>query len=176
MSNATATARLEKRFEKWDIDGNGILEARDFQEEAARIAQNIGRSGTPQAEALTAAFVGLYEHLAGRAGVQAGQGLSREQFLDVTGKLLFSDGEAGFNRALSPLVKALIGICDQDHDGKMDADEFRAWLVGVGLPTSNARELFGKVDADGNGHLSEEELLRVMREFHFGRLDAELLG
>ncbi|MGW1144453.1 EF-hand domain-containing protein, partial [Streptomyces sp. NPDC002454] len=131
MSTAIANARLEKRFQRWDTDGNGLLEAGDFQAEASRIAENIGRSDSPQAEALTAAFVGLYEHLAGLAGVPAGQGLTREQFLEVTGALLFSEGEASFNRALSPLVKAIIGICDDDHNGQIDASEFRSWLVGT---------------------------------------------
>ncbi|MER5492656.1 EF-hand domain-containing protein [Streptomyces sp. LE64] len=176
MSTAIANARLEKRFQRWDTDGNGLLEAGDFQAEASRIAENIGRSDSPQAEALTAAFVGLYEHLAGLAGVPAGQGLTREQFLEVTGALLFSEGEASFNRALSPLVKAIIGICDDDHNGQIDASEFRSWLVGIGLPAGESEGLFDKVDTDGNGLLSEDELLRVLREFHFGRLDVELLG
>jgi Ca2+-binding EF-hand superfamily protein len=177
MSTAVANDRLVKRFEKWDTDGNGVLEPSDFQGEAARILDNLGRdAGSPEAQALVSAFQGLYEHLADRAGVPAGSGISREQFLSATGDMLFKEGEAGFNRALSPVIKALIALCDDNHDGQIDDREFRAWLTAVGVPASQAGDMFRKVDANGDGRLSEDELLQVVRDFHFGRLEVELLG
>jgi Ca2+-binding EF-hand superfamily protein len=177
MSTAVANDRLVKRFEKWDTDGNGVLEAGDFQGEAARIAENLGKdAGSPEVQELRSAFQGLYEHLAQRAGVPAGSVISREQFLSATGDMLFKEGEAGFNRALSPIVKALINLCDDNHDGQVDDREFRAWLTAVGVPGADASDMFRKVDANGDGRLSEEELLKVVRDFHFGQLDVELLG
>ncbi|MEW2620529.1 EF-hand domain-containing protein [Streptomyces sp. NPDC048106] len=177
MSTAAANERLAKRFEKWDTDGNGVLDAADFQSEAARIAQNLGKdAGSPEVEELENAFNGLYEYLADKAGVEAGGAISRQQFLDATGDMLFKEGEASFNRALSPVVKALIRLCDDDHDGQIDAREFQAWLAGVGVPVSEAGLAFQKVDKNGDGRLSEDELLEVVRDFHFGRLEVELLG
>jgi hypothetical protein len=177
MSTAVANARLVKRFEKWDTDGNGRLEARDFQEEASRIAHNLGKdAGSPDVQELRNAFQGLYDYLAQKAGAPADRGITKEQFLGVTGELLFKEGEASFNRALTPLVKALIGLCDDNHDGEIDAHEFQAWLVGIGLPSAQAGQMFAKVDKDGSGRLSEDELLQVVRDYHFGQLDAELLG
>ncbi|GHF36896.1 EF-hand domain-containing protein [Streptomyces griseosporeus] len=177
MSTAVANDRLVKRFEKWDIDGNGVLEASDFQGEAARIADNLGRdAGSPEVQELLAAFQGLYEALAEKAGVAPGSGINRDQFLTATGNMLFQEGEASFNRALSPVVKALIRLCDDNHDGEIDEQEFRAWLTAVGVPNSEVGDKFRKVDANGDGRLSEDELLRVLREFHYGRLDVELLG
>ncbi|MFF7733747.1 MULTISPECIES: EF-hand domain-containing protein [unclassified Streptomyces] len=177
MSTAVANDRLVKRFEKWDTDGNGVLEASDFQGEAARIAQNLGKSAdSPEVEKLHSAFQGLYEHLAQKAGVPAGGAISREQFLDATGELLFKEGEASFNRALSPVVKALVLLCDDNHDGEIDAREFQAWLSAVGVPAAQAEEMFQMVDTNGDGRLSEDELLQVVRDFHFGRLEVDLLG
>ncbi|MGW0758933.1 EF-hand domain-containing protein [Streptomyces sp. NPDC002814] len=177
MSTAVANDRLVKRFEKWDTDGNGVLEASDFQGEAARIAQNLGKSAdSPEVQELHSAFQGLYQHLAQKAGVPAGGAISREQFLDATGEMLFKEGEASFNRALSPVVKALIRLCDDNHDGEIDAREFQAWLSAVGVPASQAGKMFQKVDTNGDGRLSEDELLQVVRDFHFGRLEVDLLG
>ncbi|MFI1605565.1 EF-hand domain-containing protein [Streptomyces griseofuscus] len=177
MSTAAANERLVKRFEKWDTDGNGVLDAADFQSEARRIAQNLGKDAdAPEVQELQAAFTGLYEYLAEKSGVEAGGAISRQQFLDATGDMLFKEGEASFNRALSPIVKALIRLCDEDHDGQIDAREFQAWLSGVGVPLSEAGLAFQKVDKNGDGRLSEDELLEVVRDFHFGRLEVELLG
>ena len=177
MSTAVANDRLVKRFEKWDTDGNGVLEPGDFQGEAARIAQNLGRKAdSAEVQELLTAFQGLYEHLAQKAGVPAGSGISQEQFLNATGDMLFKEGEASFNRALGPIVKALINLCDDNHDGEIDDREFRAWLTAVGVPDSRAGDMFGQIDENGDGRLSEEELLGALRDFHFGRLDIELLG
>jgi Ca2+-binding EF-hand superfamily protein len=177
MSTAVANDRLVKRFEKWDTDGNGVLEPGDFQGEAARIAQNLGgKADVVKVDALMNAFQGLYENLAQKAGVPAGGGIGREQFLSATEDMLFQEGEASFNRALSPVVKALIGLCDDDHDGEIDEGEFQAWLTAVGVPGSEAGDMFARIDANGDGRLSEEELLGALRDYHFGRLDVELLG
>ncbi|CAK7283750.1 MULTISPECIES: EF-hand domain-containing protein [Streptomyces] len=177
MSTSVANERLAKRFDKWDTDGNGVLDAGDFLSEAERIAQNLGKNAdSPEVQELHQAFKGLYEYLAQKAGVEAGGAISRQQFLDATGDMLFKEGEASFNRALSPIVKALIRLCDEDHDGQINAREFQAWLSAVGVPVSQAGESFQKVDKNDDGQLSEDELLQVVREFHFGRLEVELLG
>lgn len=175
MSTALANDRLRKRFARWDVDGNGRLEMKDLKDEATRIAQGFGKDGNAEeVRPLQEAFEGLYGYLASKSGSQAG--VTEEQFLQVTGDLLFNEGEAAFNRALGPVVKALVGLSDTNRDGVLDASEFEAWLTGIGLPRSEAAEVFQKVDKDGNGQLTEEELLYAVREYHFGRLDVELLG
>ncbi|MEU8541397.1 EF-hand domain-containing protein [Streptomyces sp. NPDC048717] len=176
MSTAVANDRLVKRFEKWDTDGNGVLEAGDFQAEAARIAKNLGKAGSPEGEQLVNAFQALFEGLAERVGVSADGSISQDQFLATTKEMLFEEGEASFNRALGPVVNALVNVCDEDKDGHINPVEFSSWLTAVGVSDENIGQKFAEVDADGDGRLSEDELLRVMREFHFGTLDVELLG
>lgn len=175
MSTALANERLRKRFARWDVDGNGRLEMKDLKHEATRIALGFGKDeDAAEVQPLHEAFEGLYGYIAEQSGAQAG--VTEEQFLQVTGELLFTEGEAAFNRALGPVIKALVGLSDANSDGVLDASEFEAWLAGVGLPRTQASEIFQKVDKDGNGHLTEEELLYAVREYHFGRLDVELLG
>lgn len=175
MSADLANDRLRKRFARWDVDGNGLLELRDFKDEATRIARGFGKDeNTAEVLSLQEAFEGLYGYIADKSGPQAG--VTEEQFLQITGDLLFNEGEAAFNRALGPVVKALVQLSDTNHDGVLDAAEFEGWLASIGLPRGQAAEVFRKVDEDGDGRLSEHELLHVVREYHFGRLDVELLG
>ncbi|MGY1438934.1 EF-hand domain-containing protein [Streptomyces reniochalinae] len=177
MTTAIANDRLQKRFDKWDADANGVLEREDFHEEAAKIAHGFGKSqDSREVEALKDAFDGLFDYLAREAGVGATGAVTREQFLQVTGDLIFRAGEASFNRVLGPVVKGIIGICDKDADGQINAEEFQAWLAGVGVNRAEAKEAFQQVDTNGDGQLSLEELLAAVREYHFGRLDVELLG
>ncbi|CAL9588215.1 EF-hand domain-containing protein [Streptomyces albus] len=177
MSTALANDRLQKRFDKWDADGNGVLERGDFQEEAAKIAHGFGKApDSREVQALKDAFNGLFDYLAREAGVGPDGSLSKDQFLQVTGNLIFEGGEANFNRVLGPVVKAIIGICDKNDDGKINSSEFEAWLGGIGVNRTEAKEAFQQVDTNGDGELSLDELLAAVREFHFGRLDVELLG
>ncbi|MGI5472470.1 EF-hand domain-containing protein [Streptomyces sp. CA-132043] len=177
MTTAVANERLEKRFDKWDADGNGILEWGDFEQEAAKIAQNFGADArSKEAKTLREGFRNLFDHLTQAAGAPANGPLTRDQFMSVTQNLIFEGGEADFNRALGPVVKGIVGLCDKNSDGQINAGEFEAWLTGVGVAGSAAQEAFDKVDSNNDGELSVDELLAAVREYHFGRLNVELLG
>ncbi|GAA2796708.1 EF-hand domain-containing protein [Saccharopolyspora taberi] len=172
MTTAIANDRLQKRFDKWDVNGNGSLERADFDREAQNIAKAFGKdASSPEVQQLKDAFGGLFDYLA-----NGSDSIAKEQFLNVAGNLIFQEGEAGFNRALGPVVQGIIGLCDKNSDGQINAQEFANWLVGVGVSPDEAAEAFQKVDTNGNGQLSVDELLGAVRDYHFGRLEVELLG
>ncbi|GGX96469.1 EF-hand domain-containing protein [Streptomyces minutiscleroticus] len=172
MTTEIANDRLRKRFQKWDTDGSGSLERGDFVGEAKKIAQNFGAApGSPEVQSLNDAFQGLFDYLS-----SGSESVSEDQFLNVTGNLIFQQGEADFNRALGPVIEALVGLCDKNDDGLINGGEFAAWLTAVGVGPDRAEEVFQQVDTDGDGELSQQELLAAVRNYHFGRLDVELLG
>ncbi|CAM02479.1 Ca2+-binding EF-hand superfamily protein [Saccharopolyspora erythraea NRRL 2338] len=177
MTTAIASDRLKKRFDRWDFDGNGALERADFEKEAQHIAEAFGKdAGAAEVQTLKNAFGGLFDYLAKEAGVGSDGSLTEEQFIRVTENLIFEQGEASFNRVLGPVVKGIVGMCDKNADGQINADEFAAWLTALGMSKAEAAEAFNQVDTNGNGELSLDELLTAVRDFHFGRLDVELLG
>ncbi|MFJ4869827.1 EF-hand domain-containing protein [Streptomyces sp. NPDC088757] len=171
-----AQERLAKRFDKWDADGNGLLEPSDFAAEAADIARAFGESPeSPKASALRDGFVALFGDLARRAGVAPEGSIDREQFLRAAGEIV-QGGAATFDPAFSPVAKGIVGLADRDGDGVIDGNEFATWLKALGLGEAEAREAFRQIDTDGDGTLSEQELLAAVRKFHLGELDVELLG
>ncbi|AXB48010.1 EF-hand domain-containing protein [Amycolatopsis albispora] len=177
MTTAVAQDRLTQRFEKWDTNGDGALELADFQEEARRIAEAFAKdSSSPETRNLLNAFTGLFEYLATQAGVGKNGSLSEEQFRAVTERLIFQEGEASFNRVMRPVIKGVIGMCDDNHDGQINGDEFAIWLGAVGVDKDEARAAFDQIDTSGDGQLSTEELLAAVRSFHFGKLNVPLLG
>jgi len=50
---------------------------------------------------------------------------------------------------------------DANDDGVIDHDEFRSLLSSSGYTGSKAAELFAKIDADGDGKLTEAEIKQL---------------
>jgi Ca2+-binding EF-hand superfamily protein len=176
MTTAIANDRLKQRFEKWDSDGNGVLERSDFEQEAAGVVRAFGAdSNSREAQAVKRAYNELYDYQANQAGVGPNGRIPLEQFIAVNERVL-QQGDTGFDRMMRPVVKSLIGLCDDNHDGSINQSEYAKWLKAVGVDASTARSTFSQIDTDGDGELSEDELLAAVRNFHAGKLDVPLLG
>jgi Ca2+-binding EF-hand superfamily protein len=177
MTAAISNDRLRQRFAKWDSDGNGSLERTDFEREADRIAGAFGAEpSSHEARALKDAFRNLFDYHAREAGLPQNGSLTEDQFMQVNEKLMFSSGEASFNRVLRPVMQALVGLCDRNKDGMINQQEFTQWLKGVGVSDTVARDAFRQIDTDNDNELTVDELLAAVRNFHYGKLDVPLLG
>ncbi|WP_238412155.1 EF-hand domain-containing protein [Saccharothrix deserti] len=177
MSTSVKSDRLKKRFEKWDVDGNGLIEKSDYEAEAHRIIKAFDEDpSSPQARALIDAYISMFEFLATKAGVGANGSMTEDQFLSVVEAQVFAEGDAGFNRVIRPTVAAMVGLCDIDGDGEVSPSEFRKWLEAIGVDASSAVEAFRTIDTSGNGTLTVDELVAAVRAYHFGTLDVPLLG
>jgi Ca2+-binding EF-hand superfamily protein len=177
MTTAIANYRIKQRFDRWDADGDGALDRSDFEREAADIAAAFGKNiESRQGRALRNAFRSLFDYHACKAGVGPDGRITEGQFLDIYERLMFHQGELSFNRVLRPVIQALIGLCDANNDGHINRTEFATWLHGLGVGPVDARKAFDRIDTNGDGELSVEELLKAVRDFHYGRLDATMLG
>jgi Ca2+-binding EF-hand superfamily protein len=176
MTQALANERLQKRFKAWDVNGDGLLEREDVEKEAVIIAQAFGKDvAAPEVATLKNAFLGLYDYLANAAGGVT-QGIDQDTFVRISENLIYEQGEAAVHRVLGPVIEGIVGICDKNGDRLINRAEFADWLNAVGVDRSHAEDAFQKVDKIGNGELTVDELLAAVRDFHFGRLDVELLG
>ncbi|GHA89098.1 EF-hand domain-containing protein [Streptomyces termitum] len=171
-----AQERLSKRFDKWDANGDGVLEPSDFVTEAANIARAFGETpDSAKGEQLRDGFTAMFQHLAAKAGVGAQGPLDRAQFLRAAGEVV-EGGAATFNPVLGPVTRGIVALADKNGDGVIDDAEFATWLNAIGLGEEEGRAAFQQIDTDKSGTLSEDELLDAVRRFHTGELDVELLG
>jgi Ca2+-binding EF-hand superfamily protein len=176
MTTALANDRLKQRFEKWDADRDGVLGRSDFEREANAILRNFGvDKNSPEARNLQQAFNDLFDYQVREAGVGPDGQISQEQFVSANEKLM-QQGESNFDRMMRPIVKSLIDLCDDNHDGMINQSEYAKWLKAIGVDAAMARSTFSQIDTDGDGELSEKELLAAVRQFHYGKLDVPLLG
>ncbi|WP_409473937.1 EF-hand domain-containing protein [Streptomyces sp. HC307] len=178
MSNKTAQVeRLRQRFALYDTNGDGRIERGDLEAEARRIVEAFGEpEGSPKAQALLHAYPHMWDYMMQEAGRGAGQALSVEQFIEIAGTQMLSQGAVGFSTMLRPSIRAMVDLCDVDGDGQVNPAEFGKWLGAIGNDGIDADEVFRQVDADGNGQLSVEELVAAVGKYHAGELDAPLLG
>ena len=177
MTTAIKNARIKQRFEMWDVNGNGRIERSDYEAEANRIIEAFGE--TPQSakgRVLLDAYLGMFDHLATKAGVGPNGALTEQQFTEVVESQMFEQGDAGFARVLRPTVSAMVGLADTDGDGQVNPAEFKNWLMAIGVNSVDADDAFRKLDVNGNGELSVDELVNAVRDFHFGKIDVPLLG
>ena len=177
MERVVARERIRKRFARWDSGGSGELTRSDFEREAEEVAATFGlaRSSGPTVR-LRGALAGLFDLCAHQAGLPPEGPITEAQFREVAEDFIFEQGEAAFNRALRPVVAGIIAVCDGDGDDRIARAEFTRWLAMLGLDEERAGDAFERVDVDGRGALSQRELLAAIRDYHYGRLDVELIA
>jgi Ca2+-binding EF-hand superfamily protein len=175
MSDTSVQDRLKRRFERWDTDRSGVLEQSDFEREADDIAQRLGESPSGRkAAVLKRALTGMYSDIARDGGGDPSGPVSWEQFYQAAQQWMGRDEDV-LREHLRPMVEAVVGIADRDGNGKIEQDEFVAWISAVGAGEGQAEDAFNRIDSDGSGDLSVDEVLQACVDFHLGRSDFELL-
>jgi len=168
--------RLERRFELWDTNHDGVIDRSDWEAEARSIVRGFGeRENTPRAAALLSAYAHMWDYLAAQVGPHA-TSMSLEQFKQVSHEHIISKGDAGFATVLRPTIQAIVNLCDTDGDGRVNQSEFKSWLKAIGADSEISAALFNRVDINRDGYLTVDELVRAVQDYHEGSLDVSLLG
>ncbi|MGH3863726.1 EF-hand domain-containing protein [Actinokineospora sp.] len=168
---------MKRRFELWDSNGDGTIDKSDYETEARRIVKAFGEQETsPKGRALLTAYLGMWDKLAAKAKVGAQGKVTLQQFTEVSTREVAEGGDEGFDRNLRPTIEAIVNMCDTDGDGEVNPAEFKRWMKAVGVDERQADSAFRQIDSNGNGHLTVEELVTAVRDYHQGVNDIPLLG
>ncbi|MEU3498788.1 EF-hand domain-containing protein [Kitasatospora cineracea] len=178
MTTSVQLDRAQKRFDLWDVNGDGQIDRSDWQAEAQRILQAFGEAPvSPAGRALTEAYLGMWSFFADKAGIDEQDGaLTPEQFNHIAEEHILENGGAGFGRVVKPTIQAMVELVDVDGDGQVNPAEFKTWLDAIGVSNVEPAEAFRQIDANGDGQLSVEELVQAVRAYHLGDIDVPLLG
>ncbi|MEU1300220.1 EF-hand domain-containing protein [Streptomyces shenzhenensis] len=186
MTNSVQLDRIQKRFDGWDVNGDGRIDRSDCDAESQRILHAFGEvPASPRGRALTDAYRGMWNFFADHAGIDQENGrLTREQFNDICRQHVLKNGGAGFSKVVKPAIKAMIQLADVDDDGRISQAEFKTWLDAMRVENIDPADAFRQIHANGDEQLSVDEddqlsvddLVRAVRAYHMGEIDVPLLG
>ncbi|NUP02572.1 MAG: hypothetical protein HOV96_41120 [Nonomuraea sp.] len=157
--------KLDRAFDHIDANGNGVVEREDLLGLGARLLVGFGESPTSvTGNRLVDSFDGIWATLARTLERDGDSGIARPDFRGgmaaafVTGDL--------YEPVFRPATMAVAQLCDGDGDGLIGPGEFRTMLSAFGTAYDDVDEAFDRLDRQGRGALTLDELVTAAEEFY----------
>ena len=160
--------KLAKRFQAYDLDGNGVIERRDFALRVERMGNAFGRTpDDPELQRVAELNFALWDRLVAHCDANNDGKVSEAEFKEASlaGSLATVDS---FEADYIPLITAALDIADADHDGKLTAAEFTLWAASL-LNHSQPEidEIIRHFDRDDDGLIARDVILAAIHEYFF---------
>ncbi|MFE0424935.1 EF-hand domain-containing protein [Streptomyces sp. NPDC058953] len=165
MDSAEYERKIASRFAAFDQDGNGYIDREDFSGAAARLLAEF--STTPRCDKGQALYSGaeaFWQGMAGIADVDGDQRVSRQEFVTGAVKRL-RDNPQRFAEIARPFLHALLAIADSDGAG-VTTDAAERVMRVLGVPSETAAAASRALDADGDGRIGEDEVLKAFAAYY----------
>ena len=152
-----------------DEDDNGLVDARDFEIRAERLAEARNVTDFDAQAELRDRVMAWWEHLCAVADLDDDDRVTREEWETYWESLQASvrqaEGETG--RTIQSLERAARGTfqaMNMTDTAHVTEEEYAAWLEAWGVPESKAA--FDRLDRDDTGVLTEQDLVMAVKEFY----------
>lgn len=158
MDSAEYERKIAARFATFDQDGSGYIDREDFSTAARAVLAEFGTTArSDKGQAVFNGAEAFWQGMAGIADVDGDQRVSREEFVTGAAKRL-RDSPDRFAEIARPFLAAVIAVADEDGAGATPAAATRVLRV-LGTPTELADQVAAALDGDGDGRISEGEIL-----------------
>ncbi|MBI3943901.1 MAG: EF-hand domain-containing protein [Chloroflexi bacterium] len=156
--------KLTTLFNLYDANRRGFVEEEDYKRIAQSIAKFLGaQPGTPEYDKLDAQYMAVWQNLRQMADKDNDNRVTLAEYLASWEELTSQrDVFAGLVMSLS---ENIIEMEDTDKDGRVSIQEYVTYSVHHNINGQDAENSFRRLDRDGNGYLSKEELLQNIEEF-----------
>ncbi|AJT63131.1 hypothetical protein T261_1445 [Streptomyces lydicus] len=161
--------KIDVCFGHVDVDGDGFFDEADVLAMAARIIahQHIPIDSEP-AVGLFKSYQEFMHNILQHLDFDGDGRVSPEEWRKgIIG--VFGDQPEQFDVLFRPLAEAIWRVCDRDGDGTVNAEEFLCFQKAMGSSPENRQLAFEKLDVNGDGSLSVDEILSAYREYYTSR-------
>lgn len=133
---AEAVDRVRLIFRLFDADGNGLLEAGDFELMAGRVVEAAQESDDSAKAAIVAAFRRYWATLTTELDTDGDNRVSYDEFQACV------LSPERFEATIDEFAHALAALGDPDGDGLIERPVFTALMLAIGFERSNIDALF----------------------------------
>jgi len=158
------------RFDLLDRSGDGRLARDDYDAFALRLARSLGHAPrSPKAAAVRDGYRRLWNAVRLAADTDADGTVSVAEYRAWAARESEADGNrSGFATAVRPLAEAVIGLVDVDGDRALDRAELGRLLQACRLGAEEAAATCDRLDGNGDGLVSADEIVHAVRGFCVG--------
>lgn len=169
--------KLDRLFSLIDIDSSGYIEFSDMQGVMnSTLAHDGHAAGSPVFDAAEVLLRWLWESIKGEADTDSDEKISMAEWNAMWSAQLADDGDIVFEdlpalvRRVHLIVAQALGI---NANRGADLATYTRFLAPYGdSVTANAQAAFSRLDLDGNGLISIDELQQLTAEFFLSNEDA----
>jgi len=157
--------RLGRLFEAYDADQDGYVGQEDFERRAAGMIHTFGVDAEQQRpQALRNEVLQGWQRLQAAMDTDNDQRLSKEELLTFMANTIIGRPGA-FVQLMLPTLQAVLDVVDTDRDGRIGLEEFVKWQGSARATEAEATQAFQQLDRDGDGSLTQDELLQALEEY-----------
>ena len=164
--------KLLHKFELLDIDGNGLIEYKDFQHVIEVLAQQREwEPDNPALQRLAATNEGLWKAIQSFCDADMDGSITQDEWLEYHAQALHRAHEfeqliPGFETTMAAFTGFVHELLDADGDGVVVEEDYLELSRAHGLDDVKAIRIFDNIDKDRDGTLTLDEVSELVREFY----------
>lgn len=168
MSSELQARKIDRHFDLFDQNGDGVLEYYDYIALAQRLIDTYREPPrSPEARAIVDGYDALWRLHVGEFDTDSDQCIDRAGFRSaMAGNMLHGKG---FNEIQLPLLQAILAITDPVERGALNRAEFTRLMTIFKVSVEDSYMTFADLDADGDERLTHEDFIRAVRDFYCGQ-------
>ncbi|MFC5829594.1 EF-hand domain-containing protein [Nonomuraea insulae] len=158
--NPSRLARLRTRFSLLDANGDGRLQAEDFDLLAGRVLDALAvKRNSVKATALLEGCRIYWQGLVAASGGEGhGEVVSFEEYAAVI------PDDDHFDHYGQPYVSALADLADWNEDGQVERADFLACMAAIGFAEPQVERIYAEMSFDGA--VAAEDWKAAIRDFY----------
>ena len=122
-------------------------------------------TGTPKTQKVLQTFEHFWTDVQAKMDVDNDSQVTPEEWRNGLRKS-FAEYSEAYKAGFGPLAEAIFTICVRDDKGFLEQSEFAKFHQAFGCKSANSQLAFQKLDSNGDGQLTVDELPRAWQEYY----------
>lgn len=155
-----AVDRVKLIFSLFDVNGNGYLEADDFERMASDVVQAAPDSDDAAKNAILAAFRRYWTTLATELDTNSDGRISLDEYVSCV------LSPERFEETISDFAESLAALGDPDGDGLIERPVFVALMMAIGFERANIDALFDAFEPSASDQIKVTTWVAGIKDYY----------